>query len=107
MKNCTKERTRKITKVASLRILPESLIIVDGEDIIVDAELVANRLRVPAEWLKIAMRHGVVTTLVEKGVVEDQGRTRLTFRFRKRSWRVVIENDGSALEYEHPSRRLR
>ena len=44
------------------------------------------------------MAHGRVTSVSETGVDEDAGRTRLTFRYGARVWRVVIEADGSLVE---------
>jgi hypothetical protein len=33
--------------------------------------------------------------VAERGIDEDEGRTRLTFRYRARSWTVVVKPDGS------------
>jgi hypothetical protein len=44
------------------------------------------------------MRRGIVYGVVEQGVGEDAGRLRLTFRYRARSWTVVVEADGTLSE---------
>ena len=44
------------------------------------------------------MRRGIVYGVVERGVGEDAGRLRLTFRHRARSWTVVVEADGTLNE---------
>ena len=44
------------------------------------------------------MANGLVVSVAKTGVDEDAGRTRLTFRYRARIWRVVIEADGSLIE---------
>jgi hypothetical protein len=41
------------------------------------------------------MRRGLVYSVAERGIDEDEGRTRLTFRYRARSWTVVVKPDGS------------
>lgn len=40
------------------------------------------------------MRRGIVYSLVERGVGNDAGRLRLTFRYRARSWTVVVQQKG-------------
>ena len=49
------------------------------------------------------MRRGIVYGVVETGVAEDEGRTRLTFRYRARAWRVVVEPDGTLVEASDPA----
>jgi hypothetical protein len=44
------------------------------------------------------LRRGIVHGVVERGVGEDAGRLRLTFRYRARSWTVVAEADGTLNE---------
>ena len=44
------------------------------------------------------MRKGIVSSVVETGINEDVGRTRLTFRHRSRAWTVVVESDGTVVE---------
>ena len=41
------------------------------------------------------MQRGQVCCLVENGVDEDEGRTRITVRYHARSWTLVIEPDGN------------
>lgn len=48
------------------------------------------------------MRKGLVSSVAENGVDEDEGRTRLTFRYRSRTWVVVVEPDGSLVENAAP-----
>jgi hypothetical protein len=48
--------------------------------------------------LRAEMRRGIVYGVVERGVGEDAGRLRLTFRYRARSWTVVVEADGTLNE---------
>ena len=69
----------------------------DGE-ITIAADLLAQQLGLSVEALKAQMRRGYVYSLAEQGVAEDAGRTRLTFRYRTRSWTVVVEPDGTLVE---------
>jgi hypothetical protein len=44
------------------------------------------------------MRRGIIYSAVERGVGEDAGRLRLTFRYRTRAWTVVVQRDGTLSE---------
>ncbi len=74
---------------------PASVISVQDGDIMVDAEFLGAKLGLSTESLKTEMRRGLVYGAVERGIDEDEGRTRLTFRYRARSWTVVVKPDGS------------
>ena len=67
--------------------------ITDGA-IVIAAETVAPRLGLEPEALQAEMQRGLVCCLVETGVDEDEGRTRVTVRYHARSWTLVIEPDG-------------
>jgi hypothetical protein len=67
--------------------------IADGA-IVLAAETVATRLGLKPEVLQAEMQRGQVCCLVETGVDEDEGRTRVTVRYHARSWTLVIEPDG-------------
>jgi hypothetical protein len=69
----------------------------DGE-ITIAAYLLAKKLGLSVEGLKAETRRGCVYSLAEQRVAEDAGRTRLTFRYRTRSWTVVVEPDGTLVE---------
>ena len=75
---------------------------VDKGDITVDAEALAPKLGLTVEALKENMAKGLVTGVTETGEDEDAGRIRLTFRYRARVWRVVIEADGRLFEEPLP-----
>jgi Family of unknown function (DUF6522) len=67
--------------------------ITDGA-IVIAAEIVAPRLALKPQALQAEMQRGQVCCLVENGVDEDEGRTRVTVRYHARSWTLVIEPDG-------------
>ena len=57
----------------------------------VDAELVAQELGLPVAVFWQELKRGIVYNVVERGEGDDIGRTRLTFRYRSRSWCVTLE----------------
>lgn len=82
--------------------LSSTAICVDDGEITIEAEALASKLGLTTEALRQNMAKGLVTGVTETGENEDAGRTRLTFRYRSRVWRVVIEADGSLFEEPLP-----
>ena len=78
--------------------LSASAVVIGDDDITIDADLLAAKLDLSVSELKANMAKGLVTSLAETGTDEDAGRTRLTFRYRARVWRVVREADGRLRE---------
>ena len=74
-------------------LAPGAISITNGPAVIV-AETVAPRLGLKPEVLQAEVQRGQVSCLVETGVDEDEGRTRVTVRYRARPWTLVIEPDG-------------
>ena len=83
--------------------VPGSAITIADGGITIDAELVASKLGLSAESLKAEMRKGIVYSVTERGIDEDVGRTRLTFRYRSREWIVVVDPDGNLIESVAPA----
>ena len=77
-----------------MTVLPAGAISITDGAIIVAAETVAPRLGLKPEALQAEMQRGQVCCLVETGVDEDEGRTRVTVRYHARSWTLVVEPDG-------------
>jgi hypothetical protein len=75
-----------------------SVIEIHGEDVTVEATYLAARLGLPVDRLQTEMRRGIIYSAVERGVGEDAGRLRLTFRYRTRAWTVVVQLDGTLSE---------
>ena len=69
-----------------------------GDEITIDAALLAPKLGLSTEELKAEMRKGLVYGVAATGIDEDQGRMRLTFRYRARSWTVIVEPGGPLIE---------
>jgi hypothetical protein len=74
---------------------PAPVISVQDGDIVVDAEFLAAKLGLSTDSLREEMRRGLVYSVTERGIDEDEGCTRLTFRYRARSWTVVVKPDRS------------
>jgi hypothetical protein len=73
-----------------------AVVSIDGE-ITVDARLIAPHLGLTPEEMIAEVRHGLVYQVAEKGLAADEGRLRLTFRYRARECRVVIDADGAVV----------
>ena len=78
--------------------LPKAAVTIEDGEITIAADLLAQKLELSVEALKAEMRRGYVYSLCEQGIAEEAGCTRLTFRYRTRSWTVVVEPDGTLVE---------
>jgi hypothetical protein len=79
-----------------------TLIEIHGDDVTVEANYLAARLGLPVDRLRKEMRRGIVYSAVERGMGEDSGLLRLTFRYRARVWTVVVQLDGTLSEAPRP-----
>ena len=59
---------------------------------VVEAELIGQKLGLSPNAFWREMNRGIVYGVVERGEGEDVGRTRLTFRYRARTWSVTLED---------------
>src|ERR1700693_6421830 len=73
---------------------------IHGGEVTVAASYLSARLGLSVDRLRKEMRRRLVYSVVERGVGEDAGRLRLTFRYRARSWTVVVQPDGTLLSEE-------
>jgi hypothetical protein len=71
---------------------------IHGDDVTIDAGYLAARLGLSVARLRAEMRLGIVYSVVERGMGEDAGRLRLTFRYRARTWTTVVQRDGTVGE---------
>lgn len=78
--------------------IPHTAVEVENKQITIDAEVLAPKLGLTVKALRDNMANGRVMSAVEAGEAEDAGRTRITFRYGTRVWRVVIEADGGLRE---------
>jgi hypothetical protein len=75
-----------------------STVTCEGSDFSVDAAIVAEGLGIEPATVLDAMRQGRITSLCERGVDEDAGRSRLTFFHGDRRLRLVIDEGGTILD---------
>lgn len=65
---------------------------------VLDAARLAKRFGWSAAELRELMRRGLVTSRVERGEAEDEGRWRLSVRCGNRCWQAVVLADGTVAE---------
>lgn len=70
----------------------------DGETFVVPAPLLAEAFGMGEAEVKTAMRAGAMTTRSETGLGEDAGRWRLSFHYRDRALRLIVDADGRILK---------
>ena len=71
-----------------------AVVSINGE-ITVDARLIAPHLGLTPEEMMAESRCGLVYQVAEKGTAADEGRIRLTFRYRARECRIVVDASGA------------
>ena len=75
-----------------------SLAVIESDGTItLPMEVVAQGLQVPVDALLPGMRSGIVYQTTEMGIGDDAGRFRITFRFRSRQCRILVEETGRIL----------
>jgi hypothetical protein len=71
-----------------------AVVSINGE-ITVEARLIAPHLGLTPEEMMAELRCGLVYQMAEKGTAADEGRIRLTFRYRARECRIVVDASGA------------
>jgi len=64
----------------------------------IDAAVIGRGLNVEPSLVQVRMREGKITVLCERGVDEDAGRYRLTFFHENRRFRLVVDEEGNAIQ---------
>ena len=64
----------------------------------IDAAVIGRGLNVEPSLVQILMREGKITALCERGVDEDAGRYRMTFFHENRRFRLVVDEEGNAIQ---------
>ncbi len=67
----------------------------DEDAVMVDASEIAPLLGLTPERLMAELRAGHIYQSAEEGIEADMGQMRLTFRFRSRVARLIVDHDGS------------
>jgi uncharacterized protein DUF6522 len=77
-------------------MFPPSIEIDDGA-FLIEASVIATGLDIKPAQVLILIRSGEITSISEQGVVEDAGFQRLTFYYRNRRFRLVVDRAGQIL----------
>src|SRR5580693_9146299 len=64
----------------------------------IDAAVIGQGLNVEPCLVQTLMREGKITVLCERGVDEDAGRYRMTFFHENRRFRLVVDEEGNAIQ---------
>ena len=64
----------------------------------IDAAVIGRGLNIEPSLVQGRMREGKITVLSERGVDEDAGRYRLTFFYENRRFRLVVDEEGNAVQ---------
>lgn len=67
------------------------------EPVTIDAGFVAPLLGLAPDAFMAAIRRGAVVQVTERGVDEDAGHYRVTFRYRRRRCRVIVAADSGVV----------
>ena len=82
--------------------IPKETLEIQGDDILVDADMLALQLSLSVAALRERMNAGKIRTLVERGEGEDEGRLRLTFRWAGQQFSIMREPDGALHQTDPP-----
>jgi hypothetical protein len=64
----------------------------------IDAGVIGHGLNIEPSLVQVRMREGKITVLSERGIDEDAGRYRLTFFYENRRFRLVVDEEGNAVQ---------
>lgn len=70
----------------------------EEDTLTIDAAVIGRGLNVEPSLVQVRMREGKITVLSERGVDEDAGRYRLTFFYENRRFRLVVDEEGNAVQ---------
>ena len=64
----------------------------------IDAAVIGQGINVEPSLVLDRLREGKITVLCERGVDEDAGRYRMTFFHENRRFRLVVDEEGNAIQ---------
>jgi hypothetical protein len=64
----------------------------------IDATVIGRGLNVEPSLVQVRMREGKITVLSERGIDKDAGRYRLTFFYENRRFRLIVDDEGNAVQ---------
>jgi len=77
-------------------MVPQPKAVIDFEHgaLTIDAAVIGRGLNVEPSLVPVRMREGRITVLCERGYDRDAGRHRLTFFYKNRRFRLVVDEEG-------------
>ena len=66
--------------------------------VLIDASILGEGLGLEASFVPVLMRRGAITSLCERGIDADAGRFRMTFFYKSRRLRLVVDAAGNILQ---------
>ena len=66
----------------------------------IDAAVAARAMKFAVEYFVRQMQRGAIKSRVERGVGEDEGRYRLSFRHHDRELTMIVDRDGEIISQE-------
>lgn len=69
-------------------------------DVFLDPDLVSAKLSLTPHELQRRMKIGLVTSLVEAGIGEDEGLRRITVRCGAVAWRAIVDGQNMIVSEE-------
>ncbi|MCA0425217.1 MAG: DUF6522 family protein [Proteobacteria bacterium] len=69
----------------------------ENDSYVVDAELLSRAFNLPADDVRARMKAGHITSRLEAGEGDDEGRWRITFYSGNRALRLTVDQAGQVL----------
>jgi Family of unknown function (DUF6522) len=66
----------------------------------IDAAAAARAMKFAVEYFISQIQCGAIKSRVERGVGEDEGKHRLSFRHRDRELTIIVDEDGAIISQE-------
>lgn len=66
----------------------------------IDAAVAARAMKFAVEYFVSQVQHGAIKSRVERGVGDDEGRYRLSFRCRDRDLTMIVGQNGEIISQE-------
>lgn len=66
----------------------------------IDAAVAARAMKFAVEYFVRQMQRGSIKGRVERGVGDDEGRCRLSFRYRDRELTIIVGQNGEIISQE-------
>lgn len=66
----------------------------------IDAAVPARAMKLAVEFFLRQLRRGAIRGRVERGIGDDEGRYRLSFKYRDRELKMIVGHEGQIISQE-------